>query len=101
MNDENLPYRSHFPGGLTVPTDDEQTSFSKDEQEFSTLETIYKIMRDELAELKGWQKIDLTETELKVKQQIKAHQIAVDLLEPLVESMLQALGTVNEKYREK
>lgn len=81
-----------------VENEDAQTT--SDEEQFSTLEYAYKDAKRELDKLKTWSGVDLKETELKIKQQIKARDLAVELLEPIVEAMREALATVNEKYKE-
>lgn len=81
-----------------VENEDAQTT--SDEDQFSTLEYAYKDARRELDKLKTWQGIDLKASELTVKQQVFARDLAVELLEPIVEAMREALATVNEKYKE-
>lgn len=100
MGDENTPYRARFPGLSVTP--DENTN-SQDQQEFSTLEAVYLDAKAELDKIDAWHAFELDEklAGLTIKQQILAHKIAYDILAPLVETMRDALATVNEKYRER
>lgn len=82
-----------------IEADETQTTF--DEDQYSTLEYAYKDARRELDKLKTWQGINLKSSELTVKQQVFARDLAVQLLEPIVEVMREALAVVNEKYKEK
>lgn len=93
--DEDVPVT-----GMVNPYDlKEKDEFTVDEQEESTLRQVYKILSGGLADLDKWHAFDLTESELKLKQQIKAHAIAASLLAPAVEAVAQALATVDEKFR--
>ena len=96
MNDEDIPYRSAIPE--TVVAD---TKFSKDEEQEPTLRRVYKLLKDGVDDLGRWNAFDLTETELKLKQQIKAHQIAASILEPALDAVTQALATVDENFRQR
>lgn len=74
---------------------------SADEEQYDTLRQVYLLMKKGLDDLDKWAAFDLTETELKLKQQIKAHQLAYDLIAPLFESIQTAMINVNAKYKEK
>lgn len=101
MGDENTPYRARFPGLSVTPDDDNQTS--RDEQEFSTLEAAYLDLKRDLDTIDHWSAFDLDEKTagLTIKQQVKAHRLAYEILAPIEEMLRTALANVNEKYREK
>jgi hypothetical protein len=94
-NDEEVPYRSPF--NLSQVTED--TKFSKDEEEESTLRRVFKLLDSAMADLDKWHAFDIAESELKIKQQIKAHAIAAAIIAPCLEEVRQALATVDEKFR--
>lgn len=96
MNEE-VPVRSYFD----LKALKEDTKFTQDELEESTLRRVYKMLHDGVAELDKWHAFDLTETELKLKQQIKAHKMAADILTPILEAVAQALATVDDKFRQR
>lgn len=96
-NDEEIPYRSTADLGSLV----EDEKFTQDEDEQSTLRRVHKILADGVAQLDKWHAFDLTETELKLKQQIKAHQLAAGLLEPTLDAVTQALATIDENFRKR
>lgn len=95
--DEDVPVRSFFD-----PTElAEDTRFTKDEEDESTLRRVYKLLKQGHDNIDKWHAFDLTETELKLKQQIKAHQIADSIIAPALELVEQALATVDEKFRQR
>lgn len=100
MDGENAPYRARFPGLRVSPDEPDNT---QDQQDFSTLEAAYLDVKAELDRIDHWSAFELDEKAagLTIKQQIKAHQLAYDILAPIEEMMRNALATVNEKYREK
>lgn len=97
MDNEEIPYRSF----VDLKSVTEDTKFSKDEDEESTLRRVYHILHNGMVELDKWHAFDLTETELKLKQQIKAHQLAADLIGPIYEAVAQALATVDDKFKQR
>lgn len=93
--DEQVPVRSFFdPRELA-----EDTKYTKDEEQQTTLQSVYKILKDGVVGLDKWSAFDLTESELKLKQQIKAHKIAADILTPALEAVEQALIRVDDNFR--
>jgi hypothetical protein len=95
MNDENVPYRSPVPIEVTSTAN----RFTKDEEEQSTLRQVQRTLRESLDRLDKWHAFDLTESELKLKQQIKAHAIAASILSPAVESVERALEKIDEAFK--
>jgi hypothetical protein len=96
-DDEEVPYRSPFD--LNEVTEDK--TFSEDEAQEPTLRRVYKILKGGLEELDKWHAFDLVETEMKLKQQIKAHALAASILAPAVEEVRQALATIDEKFKQR
>lgn len=96
-NDEEVPYR----GVIGLDSVIEDTKFSKDEEEESTLRRVYKILKKSLDEIDKWHAFDLTETELKFKQQVVAHRMADNIVAPAFEEVRQALATIDEKFRQR
>lgn len=97
MDDEEVPYRS--PIDLADVTED--TKFSVDEEQQGALRRVHAILVESIAGLDQWHAFDLVESELKIKQQIKAHQLAAGVLAPVLEAVEQALMTVDEKFRQR
>jgi hypothetical protein len=93
--DEEVPVRGFTDYAALA----DHGEYSKDEEEQSTLRIVHKLFKDALNSLDSYHVFDLTETELKLKQQIKAHRLAADILAPLLEALEQALATVDEKFR--
>jgi hypothetical protein len=93
--DEQLQYRSSGVGSLPAPA---ETSIA-DEREFSTLKQAHRLLQEGIAQLHSFDAFDLTESELKIKQQIKAHQIAADTLQPIADSVRDAIITIDSKYK--
>jgi hypothetical protein len=77
------------------------TPSTVDESEFSTLQTVRGLLADGIAQLNGFNAFDLVESELKIKQQIKAHQLAYDILAPLLETIDNTITQINSKHRSK
>lgn len=98
--DENVPVRSYFdPSSLA-----EDTSFSKDEDEQSTLRRVYKLLKDASDDIDKWHAFadgHRLLSDLKLKQDIHAHQLAASIIEPALEAVAQALATVDEKFRQR
>lgn len=94
---EEIPVRG-FTDYSALKEDD---GYSQDEEEQSTLRRVHKILKDAVTDLDKFHAFDLVETELKLKQQIKAHQLAAGILAPTLEAVEQALATVDEKYRKR
>jgi hypothetical protein len=94
MNDEDIPYRSTADLGSVI----EDKSFSKDEEEESTLRRVYKSLKESYDSLDKWHAFDLTDTELKLKQQVKAHQLAAAIIGPALEAVETALQTVDANF---
>jgi hypothetical protein len=92
--DEMIPYRS---GVGSLPT--AATTSTEDEREFSTLKQAHRLLQDGIDRLHGFDAFDLTESELKIKQQIKAHQIAADTLQPIADMVRDAIMRIDTKYK--
>lgn len=93
--DEEVPVRSSFDLGSVT----EDTGFTKDEEEQSTLRRVHAEFDAGMKALDNFHVFDLTESEMKIKQQIKGHKIAYDLVAPLFDSLTQALATIDENYK--
>jgi hypothetical protein len=97
MDNEEIPYRTAIPSQTPPAT----SSYSKDEEQQSTLVIVYKLLQESLDNLDKWSAFDLTESELKLKQQIKAHQLAYGIVSPLAQSVRDALSLVDDKYKQR
>lgn len=94
MDNENVPYRATI-SSLPAPA----TTSSVDENEFSTLQTVRKLFAESIGQLNSFNAFDLTESEMKIKQQIKAHELAYDILAPLLETIDNTIMQINSKYK--
>lgn len=94
--DDELPYRTPFQ--YTTPA---ASVSSTDEHEFSTLLQQRNEFAAAIAQLDHWSAFDLEGTEMTIKQQIKAHELAFGILSPIFEALNSAVNDINEKYREK
>lgn len=97
MYDEEVPYRS----AINLRSVKEDTKFTKDEEEQSTLRRVHKILKDAVAEIDAYRVFDLAEGELKLKYQIKARRLAADIVIPTLDLVEQALATIDEKFRQR
>ena len=96
MTDPDIPYRTSVPNFTPAAS-----VSSTDENEFSTLLQARNEFGEAIAQLHHWDAFDLEEKELTVKEQIKAHRVAYDILLPLYESFNDTVNQINAKYREK
>ena len=94
--DNDLPYRTPFN---TSPAKQASSVSSMDEANFSSIRAIRNDMEVEMNRLKDVTLLDLTESELKLKSQIKANQIAYAILEPLLETLDVVLVGIENKWR--
>lgn len=94
MTEPDIPYRTAI-----TPTPATQQVSSRDEQDFSTLESVRHTLQEELDNLGKWDAFDTQESELKIKQQIAVNQRVYDILTPLVQMIEGTIGTINEKYK--
>lgn len=94
--DENIPYRatiSSLPG--------EAQASAKDENDYDSLKIAYVDLKTQLDELDKWHAFDLTDAEgMDIKQQIKAHHMAFNILLPAVNTLESALKIVDNKYKQ-
>lgn len=93
--DEQLQYRT---SGISPLPAQAETSIA-DEREFSTLKQAHRLLQEGLALLHHFNAFDLTESELKVKQQIKAHQLAEGIIQPIADMVRDAILTIDSKYK--
>lgn len=101
-NDNQLPYRTPVtPAAATTP-------FTKDEQEYDTLQIVRKIFGEAIDGLyKEFNAFDVlsdgTDQEVrdKMMRQIAGNQIAYDILSPLKERMDNAIIKVDENYKQR
>lgn len=94
-DDEAIPYRApvfHAPR--------EEKTVTDDEQDYDTLRSIHRVLKEGLENIDKWHAFDSTESELKMKQQVVAHRMAYGLIAPLFESVDAAIKVVDDKYRE-
>lgn len=98
--DENVPVRSYFD-----PTDlVEDKTYTKDEEDERTLRQIYNILKAGMDGLDQWHAFADGHrglSELKLKQDIHAHQMAAMIIAPALEAAEQALALVDEKFRQR
>ena len=94
---EEVPYRSP----IDVMNPEPEKTFTQDEADNSTLLRVRTLLREAVTALDQFHAFDLTESELKLKQQIKAHQIAYDILSPLLETVEQAIRTNDTRYKQR
>lgn len=98
--EENVPVRSFFN-----PTDlVEDKTYSKDEEDESTLRRVHKILQEASDDLDKWHAFSdghRQMSELKLKQDIHAHATAAAIIEPALELVTQALATIDEKFRQR
>jgi hypothetical protein len=93
--DQDIPYRTPFQTSTPAAS-----VSSTDEHEYSTLLKQRNDFVEALAQLNHWDAFDLKESELGIKEQIKAHRLAYDILSPIFESLNSAVNDINAKYRE-
>ena len=97
FTDEDIPYRSAI---RDQPETTSQVS-SVDERNFDTLKTVRRLLSGAVDGLDKWHAFDLEDKEMNLKNQIKARQLAYDILTPLVEAIDSALLAVDDKYRQR
>jgi hypothetical protein len=100
--DEEIPYLNRSAFDLAQVTED--TGYSKDEEEQSTLRRVRKILSEGLRGIDAWHAFSdghRALSELKLKQDIHAHQLASDILTPALEAVDSALAIVDEKFRQR
>lgn len=95
MEEPEIPYRTRLKD--FTPT---SPVSSTDENEYSTLLKVRNDLAADLAQLDNWSAFDLTESELSIKQQIKAHQLAYDILSPIFDALNNTVNEINIKYME-
>lgn len=93
--DEQIQYRSSGIGNLPTPAENSVV----DEREFSTLKQAHRLLAEGLDNLHSFNAFDLTESELKIKQQIKAYQVAADILQPISDMVRDAIIRIDSKYK--
>lgn len=94
--DNDFPYRTPFINNSPV----ESASFA-DERNYDSLLKVYGQMGDEMAQLLTISSIDISKSELTVKQQIAVNQGAYDLLLPIYQSLETAIGDVKSKQEQR
>lgn len=95
--DEQVPVR-----GFTDYSElAEDKAFSKDEEQEGALRRVQALLRSEAKKLHEFNAFDITESDLKIKQQIKVHKMVADIIEPVLEMVEQALSTVDENFRQR
>lgn len=98
--EENVPVRSFFDLGEVT----EDTKFSEDEAQESALRRVYKILKSGMDDIDKWHAFadgHRQLSELKLKQDIHAHEMAAAVIAPALEEVVQALATVDEKFRKR
>lgn len=98
MPPDREPSLGYFTGPQSVPVNDQQ--FTQDDADNSTLRAVYKVLKEQMAELDAWHAFDLKDTDgLTIKQQIKAHQLAFEILETALTPIETTLNITDEKHR--
>jgi 3-phosphoglycerate kinase len=98
--DEEVPVRS-FTDYADIKED---TKFSKDEEQESTLRQVFALLQDGMTGLATWDAFSAAhrkDSDLKLKQDIHAHELAYDILAPAYDLVKQALITVDQRFRER
>jgi hypothetical protein len=73
----------------------------QDEMNYSSLEEARDNMKTEMDRLLTINSVDITRTELSVKQQIAANQTAYDILLPVLQTLESAIQDVKSKWRQR
>jgi hypothetical protein len=98
--DEEVPVRS-FTDYSDIKED---VKFSKDEEQESTLRQVFVLLQEGMSSLATWDAFTANhrkESDLKLKQDIHAHEMAYDILAPAYDLVKQALITVDQRFRER
>lgn len=96
--DEDVPVRSIVDFGALQ----EDKTPSQDEVEESTLRQIFLLLKDKLTEIDMWHAFERkTDSELTLKQQIKAREIAFGIVNPAFEAVRDALMRVDREFVER
>lgn len=76
---------------------------SQDEANYDTLKSVYLDMKQRLDDIDKWHAFDLkkNESDLEIKQQIYAHQVAYDILAPAFQALETAVATVDNVFLER
>lgn len=74
---------------------------SKDEENYDTLKSVQVMLAEALASLDKWSAFDLKENELKIKQQIKAHELAHGIISEVAQAVSSAISVVDQKHLER
>lgn len=93
---EEIPYRS----AVRVNLPEADKASTQDEANYDTLRAVRDALASGIYELDKWSAFDLTESEMDIKQQIKAHQLAFEILSPLLEALNGSLEAVDRKYKQ-
>lgn len=93
-SNEEIPYRAP----MTAPDPNDNVSV-QDENDYSTLRHLKKELKSEIDRLKSVEAFDLTEGKITIKEQIAAHQLAVDILENALQMVTTAVSDINAKSR--
>lgn len=92
--DENFDYRS----GVDVPIADNVSP--QDEEDFSTLKHLVRIVQDTKAKCASMNLIDTEHPKLSSDQQVIAYQFCLnELVLPFEQSLMDAIGSVKRKQR--
>lgn len=96
--DEDVPVRSIVDFGSL----NEDKKSSQDETDESTLRQIYLLLKDKITEIDMWHAFERkTDSELTLKQQIKAREIAYNMVNPAFEAVRDALVKVDKAFVER
>lgn len=96
--DEDVPVRNYVPFGDLK----EDTKPSQDENEESTLRKVYLMLKENLDEIDKWHAFERkTDSELTLKQQIKAREVAFGMVNPAFELVRDALIRVDKAFVER
>lgn len=95
MDNEDVPYRAPVNVGPTDPV------MVEDEVDLPVIVKVKTILDDALANIDNEGVFDLSEAELSLKEQIGARRVAKDIIEPIRELVYEAIGGIDEKYKER
>lgn len=91
-----IPYRTPFQTFTPAAS-----VSSTDENNFDTLTHVRKDLAAAIEKLDHFHAFDLEGTEMNIKAQIKAHQLAYEILMPALDAIDSTIESVNQKYKER
>ena len=97
MNDDGMGYRNGATPVTTIPKDSPSVH---DEADITTIKMVRRDIVSAMDDLDKWHAFDLKEEEgLDIKGQIKAHQLAYEILSNALATIDNTIEQVSTKYR--